>query len=325
MKKIKFKKLKYIIPLTVFVVIAGLLYHNRGYLKKNFKKLSELYGDESSITDLRILGDTDHKIISYSVDSLNIVGDLYISDLVSAPCIILLHGSSVYGRKLPLIQVLAAKFYDLGYTVLSIDMRGYGDSDDPPNLTEKNFDFADDVISAIDFLKKNTDIDTSKIYVIGHSWGGAVALNATFRDKRIKKAVLFGPTRRLQERVIKDGAPDREYFLNRCKRDMQINYDIKFPVWIRVMNKVDIQNYADKLGTTIPFYLIDASEESEKDLNFLRKIYRESKGKIDYYTIPNTNHYLNTDFVFGKVFYNSKYINDFVNHVIKWLNNEEMN
>ncbi len=102
---------------------------------------------------------------------------------------------------------------------------------------------------------------------------------------------------------------------------MQLPYKITFPVWAKVLNKLDIKNYIDKIGKTTPFYLIDASEEDIKDLNFLRNIYKESKGEVDYYTVPNTNHYLYTDFLRGMVFYNSKYVNDFVIHVNNWLTN----
>ncbi len=163
--KNKFLRPKYLVPTIILLILIGYVYHNRDYFKY------KLYGSGDDITSIRILGDTDHKTVSFYSDSIKIVGDLYNEHLPKhSPCIVLLHGSSIYGRKLPLIQVLASKFYNYGYTVLSIDLRGYGDSEDPPSLTEKNFDFADDVISAIDFLKEYTSVDTNRIFVVGHSW-----------------------------------------------------------------------------------------------------------------------------------------------------------
>ena len=50
----------------------------------------------------------------------------------------------------------------------------------------------DDTLAALSFLKTVHDIDSRRIVVVGHSFGGQLTLLATERDKSLRAAVTFG-------------------------------------------------------------------------------------------------------------------------------------
>ena len=86
-----------------------------------------------------------------------------------------------------------------GYDVYALDFLGYGNSDRYPEMRSGSFagklpgkatDVCLDVDKAVDFICKRTG--KSKVYLIGHSWGGSVAAlyAGRFNDK-IAKLVLY--------------------------------------------------------------------------------------------------------------------------------------
>ena len=53
-------------------------------------------------------------------------------------------------------------------------------------------DHLDDVIAGLTFLKNLTSIDSHRIAMVGHSFGGQLTLLATERDNSVRAAVAFG-------------------------------------------------------------------------------------------------------------------------------------
>lgn len=292
---------------------------------RNFVSLMKLLWNQpmSQISATKLKSEEVQEVF-FTSDSLKIVGDLLEPDTYQpSPAILLLHGTSRYGRKLPLIQILARKFYKLGYIVLAIDLRGYGESEVPEALTSpRDFDFAQDVHSAIEFLVQNTRVDPEEIYVLGHSFGAGVALAAQCNNPLIKKLILFGPPRRLSERFLNPGAPDRDFILARMRRDMNLPYNLDFQIWKHVVAARNIETYIEQFSQTqhIPLFLIDSEYENPLDLNFLRDIYRHLKGQVEYWTVPQVDHYLNTSSHFGFLLYSEAIINQFTQRIDLWLN-----
>ncbi len=97
-----------------------------------------------------------------------------------APTVVLVHGwSSESGQMLP----LASQLHRAGYGVLGFDARGHGRSpaDGPITLMK----FTDDIRAALDYVGGREDVDSSRLAVVGHSFGAASALLATAKDQRI--------------------------------------------------------------------------------------------------------------------------------------------
>ncbi|WP_126974351.1 alpha/beta hydrolase family protein [Gynurincola endophyticus] len=114
------------------------------------------------------------------------------------PVVILISGSgpqdrdeSFAGHK-PFL-VLADFLTRKGIAVLRYDDRGFGES--TGNFSEATTaDFATDVRSAIDFLKKRTDIDTLQIGLIGHSEGAIIAPMVANQSNNLSFIVMLAGT-----------------------------------------------------------------------------------------------------------------------------------
>jgi len=75
--------------------------------------------------------------------------------------------------------------------VLRYDKRGVGQSGGRVEAATLA-DFTDDVRAAVKWLSDRKDVDDKRIAVVGHSEGGAVALMAAAKDKRIAAVAVIG-------------------------------------------------------------------------------------------------------------------------------------
>ena len=88
-----------------------------------------------------------------------------------APTLIVLHG---WGSNSGMMLPLAEPFCRAGYTLLFIDARNHGASDGDTFSSLPRF--AEDLESAVDWLRQQPEIDPNRIGLIGHSVGAAAAL-----------------------------------------------------------------------------------------------------------------------------------------------------
>ena len=104
----------------------------------------------------------------------------------AGPSLIMVHGGiGDRTRWTPMIPLLSSRF-----TACAMDRRGHGASGDSPDYTlEKE---AEDVAAVV-----NSRPGT--VFVLGHSYGGVCALEATFLTERISKLILYEPP--LQDRI----------------------------------------------------------------------------------------------------------------------------
>jgi pimeloyl-ACP methyl ester carboxylesterase len=97
------------------------------------------------------------------------------------PAILLVHGTAAdHGRWAPVIPALQQHF-----TVYAMDRRGRGGSGDAARYRMGD-EFAD--IAAV-----AAAIDSGPLDVIGHSYGGICAMEAVYRNARIRRLVLYEP------------------------------------------------------------------------------------------------------------------------------------
>jgi dienelactone hydrolase len=105
------------------------------------------------------------------------------------PALVLLHG---FGRNAWTERHLAELAAASGYKVLVLALRGWlgSDGDSDQGLRQP-----DDVVAAIDWLRRLPSVDPGRIGLIGASMGGQVALLAAARRPAIRcVAALFPPT-----------------------------------------------------------------------------------------------------------------------------------
>jgi dipeptidyl aminopeptidase/acylaminoacyl peptidase len=112
------------------------------------------------------------------------------------PAVVLVAGSGAIERDevvsgIPVFAQLAGSLAEQGFLVLRYDKRGVAQSGGRSERATIQ-DYADDLISAVKWLAKRGDVDPKRIAVVGHSEGGAVALLAAAREKKIASLVLAG-------------------------------------------------------------------------------------------------------------------------------------
>lgn len=95
------------------------------------------------------------------------------------PAVVLVTGSGAQNRDEEILghkpfAVIADYLTRAGFAVLRYDDRGVGGST-KGNSDDTTLDYATDAIAAIEFLKKRSVIDSTRIGVIGHSEGGTIA------------------------------------------------------------------------------------------------------------------------------------------------------
>lgn len=159
------------------------------------------------------------------IDSLTLAGTLTLpKETGSFPAVILISGSGpqdrneeVFGHR-PFL-VLADYLTRQGIAVLRYDDRGTAESTGD-FATATSQDFANDVLSAIDYLKSRDEIDDSQIGLIGHSEGGLIAPIVVNRSDDVNFMILLAGTgvpgkeiSRMQGRTLLDvEVSDREAY-----------------------------------------------------------------------------------------------------------------
>lgn len=113
-----------------------------------------------------------------------------------------LHGNAAnVSNHLPLVSWLPAR----GYNVLMIDYRGFGRSEGKPSLDG----IVDDAAAALAYLRTRSDVDQTRLIVLGQSIGGATALRLLARDaKGVRLAVIdsaFASYRRIAREATSGG------------------------------------------------------------------------------------------------------------------------
>ncbi|VXD22845.1 hypothetical protein PL8927_760135 [Planktothrix serta PCC 8927] len=277
---------------------------------------------QSSLKELHNIPYKPTKTVSFFAGDLKLKGDLYLPENAEiAPTLILLHGSSMLGRKLPIMPALGEGFQQQGYRVFAFDLRAHGESEKPQNYTTAAFNFAQDVTAAIDYLNANFPSQNDQIYVLGHSFGGGVTMAAQAQDPRISKAVVFAPPRRLKERFLNPEAQEKEKLMFRWQVDMQLPKPLEFSFWEPIMAALDIETYLKDYTQPghIPLLLLDAEFEPAEDLAFLRNLSQKMVPPVEYWTVPQADHYLNTGLILNQGFAQGTAISTFINYVDNWL------
>lgn len=261
-------------------------------------------------------------------DGLTIAASIYRDDQRDErPGLLVVHGNTPLGRRLPVYRVLATKLAGRGYVVLTMDMTGYGESADPFEIGAlEAVENESDVRAGISYLRNLPGVDTQRIYVLGHSAGVPPVLAAGIADPVVKKIVAIGPPRRLTERLLDQG--DREYFWRRADETHVAVYGAPFPTWfgldewLRLKLSRDISGYLPYLSgpTHKPILLIDGDLENEADKRYLRAYYDSMSQPKQHLTIPGSNHYANTPSrQWLLTFYDEAVVNETVDQIDVWL------
>jgi pimeloyl-ACP methyl ester carboxylesterase len=111
------------------------------------------------------------------------------------PAVVLVGGAGAEDRDervsgIPIFGQLAGALADAGYLVIRYDKRGVGRSGGRVESATLD-DYADDALSVVDWLKKRPDVDPNRVAMVGYAEGGAIALAAASREKRLAGVCLI--------------------------------------------------------------------------------------------------------------------------------------
>jgi dienelactone hydrolase len=132
-----------------------------------------------------------------SDDGWEIYGSYYVSGAEHAPCVLLLHMMPADRHS---YDDFAPKLAGAGYDVLSIDLRGHGESLYKHGDKRSFEDFSDvehqesvgDIEAARAFLAEN-GADTTRMAIVGASIGANLALVYAAQNEGVKTVVLLSP------------------------------------------------------------------------------------------------------------------------------------
>jgi len=241
-----------------------------------------------------------------------------------SPAILLLHGSSPWGRKIGLIRLLALRFEEGGWVVLSPDARGFGRTSDPQDTLTNPEAWAvkNDVRRCIDFLSAHNRTDPHRIYVLGHSMGAGHALEGALEDPRVRGLILIGPP------VFNSGAKTSLWIRARFSADRELQQPISEEVMkARILSTdISISAKGGPLKTSNKQILLIAGErEGELNLAFLARVSEESSPPIIYRTLPETDHYCGVYNLFGSdsIYYRPDIFDPFMSMVLEYLGKNE--
>lgn len=185
--------------------------------------------------------------------------------------IVLLHG---WGQNIQMMKPLGDQFCDK-YRITILDLPGFGESDEPHDVWTVG-DYSDFMES---FLKK---VGVKKPIMIGHSFGGRVAIRYSARNP-IEKLVLFGsPCIRVDEelpmsvKILKKlkqlpGLNELGEYMKKYigSRDYKAASPTMRKILVEVVNE-DLSKYAREIEE--PTLLIWGEQDTEAPLNDARQL-----------------------------------------------------
>jgi fermentation-respiration switch protein FrsA (DUF1100 family) len=123
--------------------------------------------------------------VNFTSQNSRISGHLYLPTVATkpAPLIILCHGFC--GVKELLLPAFAERFANNGYAALTFDYRGFGESEGETGRLVPKLQI-EDIHAAIEWAKKESNVDSNRIALWGSSFGGANAIIAASQSDDIK-------------------------------------------------------------------------------------------------------------------------------------------
>ncbi|KAL0919763.1 hypothetical protein M5K25_011881 [Dendrobium thyrsiflorum] len=110
---------------------------------------------------------------------------MHVAEKGEGPVVLFLHGfPELWYSWRHQILFLAAR----GYRAVAPDLRGFGDTEAPPDIAAYSiFHIVGDIVALIDSLGQD------QVFVVGHDWGALVAWNlCAFRSDKVKALVNLG-------------------------------------------------------------------------------------------------------------------------------------
>ncbi len=267
--------------------------------------------------------------VTFPSGNLSLSGTLYMPgwSLRKRPAVVICHGGTPIGRRMAMYVIMARELAARGYVVLTFDFRGFGESDDPKRFeTFSDLDFTHDISAAVNYVSQLRQVDTSRLFLIGHSFGAGVVLPASIREQRVRKTISLSPPRNTAGRQYGPNAADPSYPQRRLSQDMNIHPPIPKEVFYPHLKEYvaeEILRYPEHR----PVFFIDGSEEDKNEQDFLRTVYEQMTEPKAYTTIQGADHYFGTqrgqDGSSGSVPYEAIIMQNLIDVIDQWFRKDD--
>jgi len=171
------------------------------------------------------------------------------NSLSKLPGILLIHGSGkqdrdeTFGLFNGTFKEMATLLSENGFAAIRYDKRGVGQSGGD-FLASGLYDFARDAESVFNYLKSREEVDSSKIFLIGHSYGGKVATIVSSRHPEVAGLILLA--------CVASQEPDnlirQNKFISEAKKESDEERKARLEMldsWAEKVKNRDLLNYSD--------------------------------------------------------------------------------
>lgn len=218
------------------------------------------------------------------------------------PAVILITGSGPQNRNEELMGhkpflVLADYLTRQGIAVLRCDDRGYGKSTGKFS-TATTLDFATDASAAIDFLKTQKEIDSTKIGLAGHSEGGLIAPMVASVRKDVAFIVLLAGPGLNGERILRMQAGIINRNAGLTEKELADDDALRMKVFAAIRKNSDNEKAAVKVKA-----LFRSAKKKNPDDKGLSQL---DDAQIDVFLQQSTSPWFRTFLVIDPVDYLSK-------------------
>ena len=276
------------------VLVVGCVFLLRSYLPWSVESRLERVLVHGSLLDKRLGYLPVGESVFVQTGDLTLAGEVYMPPGSSEPhpAILLLHGSTRWGRRLALYPLLARGLARRGYLVLAVDLRGFGDSQTPADVGSVDaWDSTEDISAALGFLESLTEVDGERLFVLGHSLGGTWAIKASENEQRIRRLVVIGPGKRIRVSTARSRAEFRERFWRVRNLEQPID-----PSTFEQLHKATFLAAAldyFKGESHQPILLIDGELESKASRTYLEEQFTQMTQPKKFVRLGDSAHYLN--------------------------------
>ncbi len=230
--------------------------------------------------------------VSFQVDSLNLVGEIYIPQSGQlSPGLCLCHGIPAAAYN-PSAQDqgypgLALRFGAAGFVTFIFNFRGAGRS--AGNLDMLGW--SRDLTAALDFVSSLKEVDKRRLSVMGFSAGAAVAVCVAAHDSRVTSLVT-GACPADFSFLLKSQPPSE--LLQRF-RDIGVIKDKDFPPsltsWLKGFDEISPTRWIRRISPR-PILVIHGGEDEVVPLEHARRLYNEAGEPKEIAIIPGAKHRL---------------------------------
>lgn len=208
-----------------------------------------------------------------------------------APCVLLLRGIDAC-RELGL-HTISDFLLEKGLSTLAIDTSGQGET--RLQGLKMTPDVKESVAAALDYLEKRPDVDSSKIGILGQSFGGYIAVRTASQEKRIKACVCLGSFYGLDEF---DTLPVAKY-------NCLLNMKITEAEWPQTRSQYSLKGVIDKM--TCHLLVVNGSDDVVCPISQSIKLYESARCPKDLKVYQGAKHL---------VYYENK---DVLSYIANWI------